>query len=185
MGPSMDNREFFRVRASVRVLFCVDTAENSQALASDSDINNLNSQFIEASEKFADTKINEHLLPLYNLINMVNTKLDIVLLQLQSLSRAKLFDQQLVTTDLSISGFGFEQTINIPVGTSLLLAIYLSDEPGRPLYALGQVLRNGDKNIEGQSPGGIKFTEISEAAQERIIKFAFNYERRHKSPEHS
>ena len=179
---SMD-RQHYRVPVQIKVFYSLDTPEARIAMVTDYEI------WAAHPPEMPDTAVQalndlkkapEALKPLYNMIQWLNFKMDTLLYQMRLNSRASIFNSVLTTTDLSITGFGFAETIGAQKGDRLLLALHLPDEPIRPVYTVGTLIRNGDDGNDEQSLGAIYFTEISEADQERIARFTFDYERKYK-----
>lgn len=180
MMDSMD-RQHYRVPVQIKVFYTLDTHESRTAMVTDYEI------WAAHPPETTDTLLQsindlkrapEELKPLYNMIQWLNFKMDAILYQIRLNSRSSIFSNFLTTTDLSIAGFGFTDTIQAQKGDRLLLALHLPDEPVRPVYTVGTLVRNGLDSDDRQSLGAINFTEIAEADRERIARFTFDYERK-------
>ena len=184
MTTLSQNREFYRVPAKIRVFFSPETFEARQAMIADYEMvmalapempEHLRRNFTDLSQ------IHEKLRPIYSLLQWVDFKVDAALFQLRVLARNNIFNNHLITSDISTTGFGFTKPLDVPVNTKLLLSLHLPDDPVRPLYTVGVLIRNGETTggqpIE-QSPCAIRFDELSDMDEERISRFAFSYERK-------
>jgi hypothetical protein len=127
---------------------------------------------------------------LYRLLQWMDFKLDAVVYQLRMMNRSNVFTNYLITNDISNTGFGFNYHIDGSPGSRLLMALYLPDDPVRPLYTVGTLLRNqappepasaANRKTEmrsRQSLGAIRFEELSDIDEERISRFIFDFERK-------
>lgn len=177
---SMDRRHY-RVPVQVKVFYSLDTHEARTAMVTDYEIwaaqpPEIPDIFLQPLSDLKNVPL--PLKPLYTMLQWLNFKMDALLYQMRLNSRTSIFSNFLTTTDLSIAGFGFTETIEANKGDKLLLAIHLPDEPVKPVYTVGTLVRNGQNGGDGQSLGAITFSEISEADQERIARFTFDYERK-------
>ena len=182
MKQTSQGREYYRVSANVRVFFCLDTLEARQDMVADYEIWSAQPPPDMPENLKTGLAAGEHVPPqlktLYTMIQWLNFKMDIVIHQLRIMSRGRLFNNQLTTTDLSITGFGFASQIDAPVGSKLLMALHLPDAPTHPVYTTGTLVRNGDDNKDGQSMGAVVFEKLTDADSERIARFTFDSERK-------
>jgi hypothetical protein len=191
---NLQNRQFYRVPAKVKVFYCPETFEARQAMVTDYEVwanqapelpESLRRNFTELGT------VHPSLQPLYRMLQWIDFKLDTVSYQLRVLSRNNIFTSYLVTNDISNTGFGFNYYIDQPLGSKLLMAMHLPDDPVRPLYVVGTLLRNqaspkqtislAQLEVEmssEQSLGAIRFEDLNDLDEERISRFIFDFERR-------
>ncbi len=184
ISDAANAREHYRIPAKIRVFFCQDSAEARSLMVSDYAI--WASQPVEfpesAKQPLTDIgNVQQELKPLYAMMQWLNFKMDTVLYQLRVVSRSKVFTEHLLTSDLSVAGFAFGQKLNLALGSRLLLALHLPDEPVHPVYTVGVLVRDGMGCNDSPTPGAIVFEEISDADRERIARFAFSFERKLKN----
>ena len=181
MESKENAREHFRVPAKVRVFFCEDSPEARNSMVTDYAVWTSHPSEMPEASRTALTDINnvhEGLKPLYAMMQWLNFKMDTVLYQLRVVSRSNIFTENLITTDISLNGFGFDKVIDAAVGSKLLLALHLPDEPVHPVYTVGILVRNSQGSGEAVSPGAVVFDELSDSDRERIARFAFSFERK-------
>ena len=186
MESAEQKRKFFRVPAKVRVFFCPETFEARQAMITDYTVwANQAPELPESLRRnFTDLgTVHEKLQPIYRLMQWIDFKLDTLVFQMRTMSSNQAFTNYLITKDVSTTGFGFNHHIGLPLGTRLLLAMHLPDDPVRPLYTVGVLIRNSHPPSSDATPanqegsGAIRFEELTDIDEERITRFCFNYER--------
>jgi hypothetical protein len=190
---NLQNRQFHRVPAKIKVFYCLETFEARQAMITDYEMWSVQAPELPEYLRRNFTElgtVHPSLQPLYRLLQWMDFKLDAAVYQLRVMSRGNVFTNYLVTNDISTTGFGFNYYINNSQGSRLLMALHLPDDPVRPLYVVGTLLRNqatpqpasaAEREMEmssEQSLGAIRFEELSDIDEERISRFIFDFERR-------
>ncbi|MDR1397373.1 MAG: hypothetical protein LBJ14_06545 [Desulfarculales bacterium] len=190
---NLQNRQFHRVPAKIKVFYCLETFEARQAMITDYEM--WSAQAPELPEylrrNFTELgTVHPSLQPLYRLLQWMDFKLDAVVYQMRVMNRGNVFTNYLVSNDISTTGFGFNYYIDYSLESRLLMALHLPDDPVRPLYVVGTLLRNqatpqpasaAERALEinsEQSLGAIRFEELSDIDEERISRFIFNFERK-------
>jgi hypothetical protein len=183
MSSDFKKREYFRVPAQLRVFFCLDSMEARHAMIAVSDIwSSSPLQTPETIKQFpGDTeKFNYDAHPCHVMLQWLNFKIDTLLYQMRVLSRDNVFSNHLVTSDLSITGFGFAHRIDAPLNSKLLFSLHLPDNPVRPIYGVGKLSRNGCDDESGREVGAILFEDVADSDRERIARYIFSHERKSK-----
>jgi hypothetical protein len=183
MDSDCKKREYFRVPAQLRVFFCPDSAEARHAMIAVSDIWSSNPlQTPETVKQFPGEmeQCSHDSNPCYVMLQWLNFKIDTLLYQMRVLSRGNVFTNHLVTTDLSIAGFGFIHKIDAPLNSKLLFSLHLPDNPVHPIYGVGKLSRNGFDDESGREVGAILFEDLTDSDRERIARYIFDYERKSK-----
>lgn len=171
------DREYFRASANLRVFYGPDTMAGRQAMAMDSEMW-LNQTQLEAAARqvLEEAGVSEAERPLLSVLRWMDFKIDLVLHHLRLREHALHFPHQTMTTDVSGSGVGLQQNVALTVGEQVLQALYLPDNPSRPVYAVTEVVRV-DENQPG-ARAALSFVEIAEGDRERVIRFGFAQQRR-------
>ena len=170
-------REFFRASAQLRAFYGPDTMAGRQAMAVDNEMwanqAQLETAARQALEEAGAAEVER---PLLSVLRWMDFKIDLVLHHLRLREHALHFPHQAMTTDISGSGVGLQHNLGLNVGSPVLLALYLPDNPSRPVYAVAEVVR-----VEDNQPGAraaLRFGEIAESDRERVIRFGFAQQRR-------
>lgn len=169
------DREYYRARATLAVRYGPDTPEGRRIMAMDRDLWDTQSGLEETARQILDTgDLPDNLKPLLPLMRWLNFKMDLVLHHLRQRELGVHFPKEGNTTDLSGSGLGLENAPEVRVGDTLILAFTLPQNPSRPVYAVGEVVRLA------QSPpnAAVTFREIAESDRERIIRYTFRQQRK-------
>lgn len=170
-------REFFRAPAQLRVFYGPDTMAGRQAMAMDSEMWANQAQLEAAARQvMEDVSVADSDRPLLSVLRWMDFKVDLVLHHLRLREHALHFPHNTLTTDLSGSGVGLRQNVALNVGESVLMALYLPDNPSRPVYSVAEVVR-----VEENQPGAraaLRFGDIAESDRERVIRFGFTQQRR-------
>ncbi|MFH1060931.1 MAG: PilZ domain-containing protein [Pseudomonadota bacterium] len=170
-------REYFRAPARLRIVFGPDTMAGRQAMAMDTEMWVNQSQLESAARQvLEDASVAEGERPLLSVLRWMDFKIDLVLHHLRLREHALHFPHQGMTTDISGSGVGLEDNVALTVGGSVLVALYLPDNPSRPVYAGADVVR-----VEANQPGAkaaLRFKDLAESDRERVIRFGFTQQRR-------
>jgi len=174
-----EEREFFRTSAGVLVFWGPDTLAGRQAMAMDSEMWDNQSQLEAAARQVLDDgSAQESLRPLLTVLRWLDFKLDLLLHHMRNREQATFFPGRDTTTDLSGSGFGVVEPLGVEPGTRILISLALPDEPSRPVFALGEVVRASQENQSQGAAAAVRFLEIAESDRERVIRFTFTQQRR-------
>jgi hypothetical protein len=170
-------REYFRAPAQLRVFYGPDTMAGRQAMAMDAEMWANQTQLESAARQvLEEAAVAEAERPLLSVLRWMDFKIDLALHHLRLREHALHFPHQAMTTDISGSGVGLKDNVALNVGETVLAALYLPDNPSRPVYAVSLVVR-----VEDNQPGAraaLRFAEIAESDRERVIRFGFAQQRR-------
>lgn len=175
---SAHDRQYYRAAARLAIRYGPDTPEGRRAMAMDENLWQTQSRLEEAARSVKENRnVDEALLPLLDVLRWMDFKIDLILHHMRQREFDLHFPNQIETSDISGSGLGFLSPGKLEVGQAIIVAISLPSLPWRQVYACGEVVRAHDK--PGQEPlYGVKFTQISDADRERLIRFTFEQQRR-------
>ncbi|MCB2188679.1 MAG: PilZ domain-containing protein [Deltaproteobacteria bacterium] len=174
--PGDRDREFFRYPARLAVRFGPDTAAGRGAMAINLDMWQLQSQLeAKALESLEAGALDDNLKPLLDILRWMDFKLDMILHHLRLQEMGVHFPLSAQTVDVSGSGFSLAQGDDLATGSRVLVQLLLPDQPTRPVYAVGEVVRSGGD--PGQPAVGVNFVEIAEVDRERIVRYTFQRQR--------
>ena len=170
-------REFFRAKASLRVFYGPESLAGRQAMALEGEMwSNQGRLEAAARQVMEDAGVDESHRPLLSVMRWMDFKLDLILHHLRLREQQTHFPYQATTTDLSGSGLGLDRSEGVGVGERVMLALYLPENPSRPVYAMAEVVRVAD--VQYGAKAAFRFLEIAEGDRERVIRFGFDQQRR-------
>lgn len=170
-------REFFRAPARLRVFYGPDTVSGRQAMAMDTEMWASQTQLEGAARQvMEEAAVSESERPMLSVLRWMDFKIDLILHHLRLREQALHFPNCSMTTDISGSGLGLEDNVALTVGDTVLMSLYLPDNPSRPVYAGAEVVR-----VEPGQTGAkaaLRFIDLAESDRERVIRFGFAQQRR-------
>ncbi len=170
-------REFFRAKATLRVFYGPESLAGRQAMAMDGEMWSNQSRLEAAARQvMEEAGVDESHRPLLSVMRWMDFKLDLVLHHLRLREQQVHFPHQATTTDVSGSGLGLDSNQGLTVGQRAMLALYLPEDPSRPVYAVAEVVRVAD--LQYGAKAAFRFLEIAESDRERVIRFGFDQQRR-------
>ena len=176
---SQTDREFYRVRAQVGLRYGPETPHARQAMAMDAEVwRSQSSLEAQARKVWEDQTVSDDVKPLLTVMRWLDFKLDMVLHQLRQQQLERIFPHQGATTDISGSGLSFITKFGTGANQRLIMSIALPDAPGRPVFAVGEVLRVEPSEVEGHELVAVNLIELADEDRERIIRYVFGLQRR-------
>jgi|GEM_PF-1339967 hypothetical protein len=176
--PHASERDFFRIAAQVTVLFGPDTPEARRALAVDQELWQTQSTLETTARQIMEEQpVEEGLKPILAVLRWLDFKSDLILYHLRKQEMRAHFPHQAVTLDLSGSGLALKGDLGLKAGQSVIMSLQLPDAPGRPILAVGEVVRVGPAEGQTQPATAVRFVEISEIDRERIVRYTFQKQR--------
>ena len=173
-----NDRQFYRIPVRVAVRFGPLTPEAYQAITIHRAMWEGQGRLEEqARAALEEGKLPDSVQPLASVLKWLDFKLDLILHQLMQGETSPHFPHKAWTTDISGSGFGLQKAGGLKPGQKIVVELILPDQPYRPVYAVGEVVRAMEGGSE-QAAIGVRFAEISESDRERIIRFTFKEQRR-------
>jgi len=180
MAPQApDGREFYRTSAKVLVRYGPENHQARQMLALDGESWQVRAELEAAARQALENlKPSESLGSLMDVLRWIDFKLDLVLFHLTAPQLSRSFPSQTTTVDISGSGLALAGGEDLEPGQRIMLCLNLPDAPGRPIFAVGEVVRQESGGREHE-PGrvAVQFVEISEDDRERIIRYSFRRQR--------
>ncbi len=176
--PHASERDFFRIAAQVTVLLGPDTPEARHALAVDQELWQTQSALEAAARQIMEEQaVAEDLKPILTVLRWLDFKCDLILYHLRRQDMSSHFPHQAVTVDLSGSGLALKGELGLKPGQSVIMSLQLPDAPGRPILAVGRVVRVGPAQDQDFPTTAVRFAEISETDRERIVRYTFHKQR--------
>lgn len=176
--PSIERREFFRVKDRLFVEFRVVDEEESRVLEKTLRELNPASELLTGQAEFAPPDDAFGKGEIFAYLEMLDRKLNMVI---DLLSRKEhVYHGSYMDVTLSGSGIKYASETKLDEGVSMEVRLVLPVFPGARIVALGKVVRSRRLSAEGKDAWetAVSFAAISERDRDILVRYVFSKERK-------